>query len=108
MQAIFYTTILPVTALNLNFKNNVQIYLICIYDKKGVYTPVLSMFWPGKVMLAKLDSNIGLKNNNNKIIIIKVARYFQYRITQIGPGHYQIPKPYTPGKNQSKHRPCNA
>ena len=25
---------------------------------------VLSMFWPGKVMLAKLDTNIGLKNNN--------------------------------------------
>ena len=48
--------------------------------------PLLSMFWPGKVMLAKLDSNIGLNNNNNKIII-EVARYFQYRITQIGPGH---------------------
>ena len=50
------------------------------------------MFWPGKVMLAKLDSNIGLKNNNNNNKIIKVARYFQYRITQIGPSHYQIPK----------------
>ena len=28
---------------------------------------LLSMFWPGKVMLAKLDINIGLNNNNNKI-----------------------------------------
>ena len=48
----------------------------------------MSIFWTGKVMLAKLDSNISLKNNK----IIKVASYFQYRITQIGPGHYQIPK----------------
>ena len=47
------------------------------------------MFWPDKVMLAKLDSNIPLKNNK---IIIKVASYFQYKITQIGPGHYQMPK----------------
>ena len=42
MQAIFYTTILPVTALNLNFKNYLQIYLICIYEKTGVYTPIFS------------------------------------------------------------------
>ena len=72
----------------------------------------------------KLDSNINKKIKSS-------CSYFQYRITQIGLGQYQIPKypkqsflnfykkitlkhfniryfSVSPGKIQLKHRPCNA
>ena len=38
------------------------------------------MFWPGLILLAKLDINIPVNT--------KVPSYLPCRITQIGPGHY--------------------